>query len=110
MNATLTLALALLLAGLNPSAAEPKPDRALIAIAKDKKQVYFGWRLLGTDPAGIAFNVYRSTDGGAATKLNAEPLRAATDFLDKTVSLARTNVWWVKPVIDGAEDSSGALR
>ena len=33
-------------------------------------QVYVGWRMLGTDPAGIAFNLYRSTAGGTPGKLN----------------------------------------
>ncbi len=41
-----------------------------------------GWRLLGTDPDDIAFNVYRSTGGAAPVKLNPEPLRNATNFVD----------------------------
>ncbi len=111
MKSTIALTLAVsVLAGNLLAAAAPKSDRAIVAIAKDKKQVYLGWRLLGTDPADIAFNVYRAADGGVATKLNAEPIRASTDFLDNTVSLARTNVWWVKPVLGGAEDERGALR
>jgi len=28
------------------------------------------WRLLGLDPSGIGFNLYRSTAGGTAVKLN----------------------------------------
>ena len=38
------------------------------------------------------------------------PSRCAllTDFLDKTALLARTNVWWVKPVIGGTEMKAGA--
>ena len=77
MKAPTFLALATLLAGINLPAAETKPDRALIAMVTGQKQVYLGWRLLGTDSSEIAFNVYRATDGGVATKLNAEPLRAA---------------------------------
>ncbi|MCA1685499.1 MAG: hypothetical protein LC745_05845 [Planctomycetia bacterium] len=26
-------------------------------------KVYLGWRLLGTEPEGVAFNVYRATAG-----------------------------------------------
>ena len=104
---TLTLAVSLLTGLLQAGAA---PDRALIAIASGDKQVYLGWRLLGNDPKNIAFNIYRTTDGGAVTKLNAEPIRASTDFLDKTVSIARTNIWWVKPVIGGVENESGATK
>lgn len=110
MKTTNFLALATLLAGMNLPAAETRPDRALISIATDKKQVYLGWRLFGTDPADIAFNVYRTTEGGPATKLNAEPIRVSTDFVDKTVSLARTNVWWVKPVVGGVESEVGTAK
>ncbi|WP_281421360.1 rhamnogalacturonan lyase family protein [Cohnella xylanilytica] len=51
-------------------------DRAFVAV-KREDGVYLGWRMLGTDPAGIAFNVYR--DG---VKLNAEPIAGATNLLD----------------------------
>ena len=67
MKPTIALTLAVsLLTGLFQAGAAP--DRALIAIAKDEKQVYLGWRLLGNDPKNIAFNIYRTTDGGAVTK------------------------------------------
>ena len=38
--------------------------------------MYVGWRLLGTDPAGLAFNVYRATGAGAPVRLNDTPLAA----------------------------------
>lgn len=100
--------LAFLLCVGNASAVEV--DRAPVALVKSKREVYLGWRLLGTDPAELAFNVYRGTDGAAAVKLNAEPIRNATDFVDQTVSLARTNVWWVKPVVGGVEQERGVMR
>src|SRR5262245_60536086 len=37
---------------------EEKLDRGLVAI-KTEKGVYLGWRLLKSDPADVAFNVYR---------------------------------------------------
>ena len=40
---------------------EEKLDRGLIAIKGDKG-VYLGWRLLKSDPADVAFNVYRAID------------------------------------------------
>jgi rhamnogalacturonan endolyase len=82
-------------------------DRSLIAVVTPKKQVYLGWRLLSSDPKGVAFNVYRSTDRGPLAKLNTEPIRASTDFVDKTVSLAKSNYWQVKVVIEGVELSGG---
>jgi len=44
--------------------------------------VYLGWRLLESDPPTVAFNVYRSTGGGPAVRLNAKPIRRTTDYLD----------------------------
>ena len=40
--------------------------RGLIAIRASESTVYVGWRLLGTDPSDIAFNVYRAS--GAARR------------------------------------------
>jgi rhamnogalacturonan endolyase len=84
------------------------PVRGLIAVVTPKKQVYLGWRLLGADPADVAFNVYRSADRGALEKLNAEPIRASTDFVDKTASLAKSNYWLVKVMTKDAE--TGAVN
>ena len=57
--------------------------RGMVAIPEDGGKVFVGWRLLGTDPDDIAFNVYRSTGSGAPVKLNPEPLKNATHFVDK---------------------------
>ncbi|QYR24393.1 Ig-like domain-containing protein [Paenibacillus sp. sptzw28] len=51
-------------------------DRALVAVKSDAG-VYVGWRMLGLDPDGIAFNIYR--DG---TKLNSQPITGSTNFVD----------------------------
>ncbi len=77
--------------------------RGLVALAKSDSEVYLGWRLLTADPAGIAFNVYCSTDGAAAVKLNDWPVSRSTDFVDQNVSPARSNYWLVKAVINGKE-------
>ena len=39
--------------------------RGVVAIRQDGGKVFVGWRLLGTDPDDIAFNVYRATGGAA---------------------------------------------
>ena len=52
--------------------------RGLVAICRGQGQVYVGWRLLGTDPDEIAFDLYRSTDGQAPVKLNARPITDST--------------------------------
>ena len=82
--------------------------RGVVAVRASESTVYVGWRLLGTDPAEIAFNVYRSTNGGAASKLNAAPITATTDFVDATADLSLTNVYTVRPVRAGRELAASA--
>ncbi|WP_456238671.1 rhamnogalacturonan lyase [Paenibacillus puerhi] len=51
-------------------------DHGLVAVKVDSG-VFVSWRLLGTEPSGISFNLYR--DG---VKVNAEPIANSTNFLD----------------------------
>jgi len=84
--------------------------RGVVALRASTSQVYVGWRLLGDEPAGLAFNVYRSTNGAAALKLNATPISQTTDFLDATTStvLAGPNSYFVRPVVNGVEGAASA--
>ncbi|SDK59886.1 Carbohydrate binding module (family 6) [Glycomyces sambucus] len=50
------------------------------------------WRLLGTDPSNVAFNVYRN-----GTLLNASPITGATNYLDTGSS----GTYTVAPVVNG---------
>ncbi|WP_405805633.1 rhamnogalacturonan lyase [Streptomyces sp. NBC_01187] len=54
------------------------------------------WRLLGTDPDAVAFNVYR---GG--TKLTEQPVEDSTNFLDKGAESGAE--YTVAAVVDGKE-------
>src|SRR5688572_14420952 len=45
-------------------------SRGVVAVRTSSSQVYVGWRLFGNDPSGTAFNLYRSSNGGAAMLLN----------------------------------------
>ncbi|MFD7921712.1 rhamnogalacturonan lyase [Streptomyces sp. NPDC059740] len=54
------------------------------------------WRHFPDDPAGLAFDVYRS---GTARKLNAEPLTATGDFFDR--GAAAEARYTVQPVTNG---------
>lgn len=82
---------------------DEKLDRGLIVLPVDGGKVYLGWRLLKEDATGTAFNVYRATAAGEPVKLNNEPLRTTTDFVDTTAPLDRPNTWWVRAVVDGRE-------
>ena len=77
--------------------------RGVNAISIGSAKVYINWRMLGTDPLAIAFNVYRSTDGAAAVKRNAAPIAATTDFTDTGVTTTKANAYFVKPVVNGVE-------
>jgi rhamnogalacturonan endolyase len=77
--------------------------RGVVAVRSSETQVYVGWRMLGTDPAGVAFNLYRTAGDGAPTKLNSTPLTSSTDFVDTTADLAQPNAYTVRPVLGGAE-------
>jgi rhamnogalacturonan endolyase len=82
-------------------------DRGVVAVRRSASQAYVGWRMLGTDPADVAFNLYRSAAGGQPVKLNAAPLTQTTDFLDATVNFAVANTYFVRPIIAGVELTSG---
>ena len=93
--------------------------RGVIAVHQPDGKVFVSWRLLGTDPEAVSFNLYRTTGAGAATevgpfgsrpdatagtlKLNPEPIADVTWFLDTTASLQRETSYFVRPVVAGAE-------
>ncbi len=83
-------------------------DRGLIALRSSDAGVYIGWRLLGTDPADLAFNLYRATGDGAPVRLNDAPLLTTTDFVDSTADPTQVNSYTVRPVLQGVELPAGA--
>jgi rhamnogalacturonan endolyase len=82
--------------------------RGLIAMVRPDGKVYLSWRLLGTDAEKIAFNVYRTTGGGAAVKLNEDPIITSTNFIDEKPPLVGGAIYHVRPVIDGRETQPSA--
>lgn len=70
-------------------------DRGVVAV-KVSNGVFLSWRLLGTDPQDVAFNIYRN-----GILVNGTPLTGGTNFVDT----AGTNnaSYEVKAVIDGQE-------
>lgn len=78
-------------------------NRGLIAIYKGGSTVYLSWRLLAKDDWTIGFNVYRSTNGAAAVKLNAAPVTNSTNYSDASADITKSNVYYVKTVVDGVE-------
>ena len=82
---------------------DEKINRGILAIPNKEGKVYLGWRLLKSDAKETAFNVYRSVEGDAATKLNKQPVVATTDFTDTQPHSGGKSIYWVRPVVEGRE-------
>lgn len=70
-----------------------KIDRGLVAV-QVSGGVYVGWRMLGTDPQSISFNVYRN-----GIKINSSPVTSSTNYFDSGGTISST--YCVRPIIDG---------
>jgi hypothetical protein len=77
--------------------------RGLVALRISNQEALVTWRLLATDPAGVQFNVYRSTDLGRSLLLNAVPLSGATFFVDSEADFSRETHYVVHAVVNGVE-------
>ena len=75
-------------------------NRGLVSIRSGGGN-FLSWRLLKSDPAGTAFNVYRGS-----TKLNSAPVTAGTDFTDAGAPAGAT--YTVRPVLGGVETLAAA--
>jgi len=78
-------------------------DRGVIAINKGNDSVFIGWRMSGTEPDEIAFNIYRQTGSGKTVKLNKAPLTESTCYEDSNVNLNSDNSYYIKAVLKGKE-------
>ncbi|MCC9135573.1 hypothetical protein ACFSKU_13315 [Pontibacter silvestris] len=108
---TLSFTLALYFAFMFPDAALAQRhmeylDRGLVAVHTGGDSVYVGWRLLGTEPENITFNLYRKAGGSKPVKLNKKPITESTNFIDTGVNLAQANAYFVKPVLNGKEQKA----
>ena len=72
-----------------------KLSRGLIGIPTEDG-MYLSWRMTLEDAAGLQFDLYRSSGGGAEVKLNKEPIDRTSDFLDRTVDYTVDNRWTLK--------------
>jgi len=83
--------------------------RGVVAVNQGDGKVYVGWRLLGTDPEGLAFNLYRATGGGQPVKLNARSIAQGTNYADSGVDLSQSNTYSVRPVLNGREQEVSSV-
>jgi hypothetical protein len=73
-------------------------DRGLVSVRTASGNLV-SWRLLGTDPSSVGFNLYR--DG---TKVNSAPITNSTNYLDGGASPSAS--YTVRPVVGGAEQAA----
>jgi rhamnogalacturonan endolyase len=84
-------------------------DRGVVAV-KNNGQFFIGWRVLGTDPDHLMFNLYRKSGNKQAVKLNDKPIFGATNFIDVKANSQEENTWFVKTVLKGKEsDAKGSF-
>ncbi|WP_205499798.1 rhamnogalacturonan lyase [Rufibacter psychrotolerans] len=104
-----TLFLCLALLGAGPAWAQRQMeylDRGLVAVPKGADSVYVGWRMLGTDPDPIAFNVYRVVGKKKPVKLNKAPLLHSTNFVDAHAPGPQPTSYFVRSVLHGKEQAA----
>jgi rhamnogalacturonan endolyase len=75
-------------------------DRGVLSVGTGTGNLV-SWRLLGTDPPGVAFNVFR-----AGRKLNRVPITTSTDFLDRGAPAG--SAYTVAAVVTGIQQTPSA--
>ena len=100
-------AILLIATGANAQRQMENLGRGVVAVRTNSSTAYVGWRMLGTDPSTIGFNLYRSTNGGVPVQLTTNQTQT-TDFVDTTATLSLTNSYFVRPVINGVEQAASA--
>ena len=75
-----------------------KLNRGFVAVPYTTgDSVFLSWRYFGTDPAGLAFNIYKNN-----VKLNADPVTGSTNFVDAS---GGTGSYTLKTVLNDTEST-----
>jgi rhamnogalacturonan endolyase len=82
--------------------------RGVVAVRTSPTETFVSWRVLGTDPVDVTFNLYRSTGGAAPVLLNGAPLAGASHFVDASADLSQTNSYSVAAIFYGVEQPASA--
>ncbi|TXC86070.1 G-D-S-L family lipolytic protein [Metabacillus litoralis] len=73
-------------------------DRSPVSV-KTEEGIFVSWRMLGTDPENISFNVYRDGE-----KINSKPIATSTNFVDKDGK--ESSVYEIRTILDGKEQKT----
>ncbi|MFY7890565.1 MAG: T9SS type A sorting domain-containing protein [Spirosomataceae bacterium] len=90
----LLLFVATLCEGLSQRYVE-KLNRGLVAMRLSSSQVYIGWRMLGTDPTNVSYNLYFN-----GTKLSASPFTTTSNYIH---DITTDGTYYVRAIINGVE-------
>ena len=82
--------------------------RGVVAVRSTATEVVVSWRVLGTDPPDVAFNLYRSTAGADPIRLNVSPIDGPTHYVDGAADLTQPNTYHVRPILFGLEQAPSA--
>ena len=77
--------------------------RGIVAVRRSDGGVFVSWRLFGTDPDEIVFNLYRVADGVTPVRVNDKPAADSTNFIDRNAGTNPTLAYFVRPVLKGKE-------
>lgn len=66
-------------------------NQALVAMPDGRGAIFVSWRMLATDPADVAFNLYRSVNNGKESKVGA-PITATTSWLNQGTDLINPRI------------------
>src|SRR5688572_10852935 len=77
--------------------------RGIVAVRQPEGSVFVSWRLFGTDPDNIAFNLYRFTSNAAPVKVNDRPITNSTHCIDLNADTNQVSTYFVRAVLDRKE-------
>jgi rhamnogalacturonan endolyase len=82
--------------------------RGVTAVPTEQGHHLVSWRLFGTDPDDIAFNIYRRGTAGHSERINDAPVSGATNFLVPPDITAADNMYVIQSLVKGVEGQSSA--
>jgi rhamnogalacturonan endolyase len=75
--------------------------RGVVAVRTGDREAFISWRLFGTDPTDIAFNVYRVMGDELPVLVNEDPISSSTNCVDYESSQGAA--YFIRPVVAGRE-------
>lgn len=73
-----------------------KLNRGLVAMRLNAEQVYINWRMLGTEPNNVSYNLYCN-----GKKVTGSPFTTTTNFTHKTTTDCN---YYIRAIINGTEE------